>query len=140
MKPTKAQALRYAEVLQEQGDFFKGSLYADACIASAKMWREFAHAEPDMKHPRIQAIISQNARKNIELRIVASLIENPDYELDVIDCEYETSMHVRLRELLKEQAKEIERLREEREWLKGLYKGMCFPLKNPPKVVKGDTA
>jgi len=46
MKPTKAQALRHAEVLQAQGDYFKGSPYADACIASAKMWREFARAEP----------------------------------------------------------------------------------------------
>lgn len=42
----KQQALRHAEVLERQAALYKGSPYGDALLASAKLLRDVANAEP----------------------------------------------------------------------------------------------
>ena len=49
--------------------------------------------EPDMRHPKIQALIGSNARKEIMLRLAEDLLDNPDYEPTAMDMEYWDSLH-----------------------------------------------
>ena len=57
-------------------------------------------AEPDMRHPKIQALIGSKARCQIELMLVEQLIEDPDCDLTSMDMEYWGPMHDRLKEAL----------------------------------------
>lgn len=52
-------------------------------------------AEPDMLHPKIQALIAGQARLKLELHIVESMLQ-PGYEADAIDGEYWTQLHDKL--------------------------------------------
>lgn len=52
-------------------------------------------AGPDMRHPKIQALIGGQARLRIELQIVESMLE-PGWEADAIDGEYWTPLHDKL--------------------------------------------
>jgi hypothetical protein len=49
--------------------------------------------EPDMTHPKIQGLLSANARKSIELRIIEQLLTNPNYKQSGLDAEYWTPLH-----------------------------------------------
>lgn len=56
--------------------------------------------EPNMRHPKIQALISSNARRNIELQLVEQLLDDPDCELTSMDMEYWHGLHDKLRDRL----------------------------------------
>lgn len=56
--------------------------------------------EPNMRHPKIQTLISSNARKNIELQLVQQLLDAPDCELTSMDMEYWHGLHDKLRDRL----------------------------------------
>lgn len=56
--------------------------------------------QPDMRHPKIQALIGSNARKDIEMGLVEQLLEDPTCELTCMDMEYWNSTHDKLREKL----------------------------------------
>jgi hypothetical protein len=56
--------------------------------------------EPDMRHPKIQALIGARARLEIELGLVEQLIEDPNCELTAMDMEYWNGLHDKLREKL----------------------------------------
>lgn len=56
--------------------------------------------EPNMRHPKIQALISSNARRNIELQLVEQLLDDPDCELTSMDMEYWYGLHDKLRDRL----------------------------------------
>lgn len=57
--------------------------------------------EPNMRHPKIQALIGSNARKNIEMSLVEELLdEGPELDLSSMDMEYWNSTHDKLREAL----------------------------------------
>lgn len=57
-------------------------------------------AEPDMRHPKIQALIGGKARREIELRLVEQLLDDPDCDLSAMDMEYWHGLHDKLREKL----------------------------------------
>jgi hypothetical protein len=50
-------------------------------------------AEPDMRHPKIQHLIGMKARREIELRIIESIIDDPEFEAGPLDNDYWTSLH-----------------------------------------------
>jgi hypothetical protein len=56
--------------------------------------------EPNMRHPKIQTLISSNARKNIELQLVEQLLDDPNCELTSMDMEYWHGLHDKLRDRL----------------------------------------
>lgn len=56
--------------------------------------------EPNMRHPKIQALISSNARRNIELQLIEQLLDDPDCELTSMDMEYWHGLHDKLRDRL----------------------------------------
>ena len=56
--------------------------------------------EPDMRHPKIQALIGSNARKNIEMRLIEQVLADPNCDLTSLDMEYWNSTHDKLREKL----------------------------------------
>lgn len=67
-----------------------------------------ALAEPDMRHPKIQALIGGNARKSIEMQLIEQLLdEGPDCELTAMDMEYWNSTHDKLQEALMKQAEPV---------------------------------
>ena len=57
-------------------------------------------AEPDMRHPKIQALIGGKARREIELRLVEQLLDDPDCDLSAMEMEYWHGLHDKLREKL----------------------------------------
>ena len=59
-----------------------------------------ASGEPDMRHPKIQALIGGKARREIELRLVEQLLDDPDCDLSAMDMEYWHGLHDKLREKL----------------------------------------
>ncbi len=61
---------------------------------------EIKAQQPDMRHPKIQALIGSNARKDIEMGLVEQLLEDPTCELTCMDMEYWNSTHDKLREKL----------------------------------------
>lgn len=72
----------------------------------AAMWRAMhdaaptVEAEPNLRHPKIQALIGGKARREIELSLVEQLLEDPNCDLSAVDMEYWNSMHDKLREKL----------------------------------------
>ena len=56
--------------------------------------------EPNMRHPKIQALIGSNARRNIELQLVEQLLDDPDCELTSMEMEYWYGLHDKLRDRL----------------------------------------
>ena len=56
--------------------------------------------EPNMRHPKIQALISSNARRNIELQLIEQLLDDPNCELTSMDMEYWYGLHDKLRDRL----------------------------------------
>jgi hypothetical protein len=75
---------------------------ADKPKTIAEWWAEkqTASGEPDMKHPKIQALIGGKARREIELQIVEQLLDDPDCDLSAMDMEYWHGLHDKLREKL----------------------------------------
>lgn len=64
-------------------------------------WCAARREPPDMRHPKIQALIGSNARKSIELRLVEQLLdEGPDCDLTSMDMEYWHGLHDKLRDRL----------------------------------------
>lgn len=59
-----------------------------------------APQEPDMRHPKIQALIGGKARREIELRLVEQLLDDPDCDLSAMDMEYWHGLHDKLRDAL----------------------------------------
>lgn len=64
-----------------------------------------ASAEPDMRHPKIQALIGANARLKIMLQIIDSMISDDDYEMLATDCDYTTSIHDKVWDLVEQARK-----------------------------------
>lgn len=58
---------------------------ADAALA--------AQSEPDMRHPKIQALIGSRARREIELSIAEALLDDPAHEISGTDGDYWLPMH-----------------------------------------------
>lgn len=52
--------------------------------------------EPNMRHPKIQALIGANARLRIELSLVEQLLDDPNMETTASDMEYWDTLHDRL--------------------------------------------
>jgi hypothetical protein len=69
-------------------------------LAAAQKPVQQPGTEPDMRHPKIQALIGSRARCQIELLLVEQLIEDPDCDLTSMDMEYWGSMHDRLKKAL----------------------------------------
>lgn len=57
-------------------------------------------SEPDMRHPKIQALIGSNARRSIELSLVEQLLEDQNCDLTALDMEYWNGLHDKLLERL----------------------------------------
>ena len=53
--------------------------------------------EPDMQHPKVQAIIGARARLQIELRLIEQLLDDPDFETTASDMEFWGPLHDRLK-------------------------------------------
>lgn len=51
-----------------------------------------AASEPDMRHPKIQNLISQKARREIELSMIERMIDEPDFEYYGSDYDYQTAL------------------------------------------------
>lgn len=56
--------------------------------------------EPDMRHPKIQALIGSRARLSIELSLVEQLLDDPDCDLTALDMEYWNGLHDKLKKRL----------------------------------------
>lgn len=61
-------------------------------------------AEPDMRHPKIQALIGARARCQIALQLVEEILENPRREFTAMDMEHWDGMHDKLMAALDQQA------------------------------------
>ena len=59
-----------------------------------------ASGEPNMRHPKIQALIGAKARREIELRLVEQLLDDPDCAMTSMDMEHWHGLHDKLREKL----------------------------------------
>lgn len=54
--------------------------------------------EPDWKHPKLQSLLSRNARAGIHIAIAKDIIESgSDYDPGMIDGEYSEDWHDQLR-------------------------------------------
>lgn len=88
---------------------------------SCGMPAEPSAAEPDMLHPKIQVLIRQKARLEIERNMVAEIIKDgPDADLYGLS-DYETELHDQLREKLR--APPGDRLRDAERLLRAAYEG-----------------
>jgi len=54
--------------------------------------RRLRDGEPNMRHPKIQALLSAQARYRYELAIIDDLISDPAYEYTGTDCDYQTDL------------------------------------------------
>ena len=63
-------------------------------------------AEPNMRHPKIQALIGGKARAEIELRLVEQLLEDPNFETTPMDMEHWGPLHDKLKAALTAQPAE----------------------------------
>lgn len=59
-----------------------------------------AQQEPNMRHPKIQALIGKNARQHIWMMLVEQLVEDPHFETTAMDMEYWDTLHDKLKEKL----------------------------------------
>jgi len=59
-----------------------------------------AQQEPNMRHPKIQALIGNNARQHIWMMLVEQLVEDPHFETTAMDMEYWDTLHDKLKEKL----------------------------------------
>jgi hypothetical protein len=57
-------------------------------------------ADPDMRHPKIQALIGAKARLAIELSLVEELLEDPNCDIGAMSMEYWGPLHDRLKDAL----------------------------------------
>lgn len=71
-----------------------------AAFVALRQWPEAG--EPDMRHPKIQALLSSRARADIELMLVEQLLEDPNFETTSMEMEHWNGMHDRLKERLTE--------------------------------------
>lgn len=78
----------------------RAALAQPATIAEWWAAKQAASGEPDMRHPKIQALIGGKARREIELRLVEQLLDDPDCDLSAMDMEYWHGLHDKLREKL----------------------------------------
>ena len=53
-----------------------------------------------MRHPKIQALIGNNARQHIWMMLVEQLVEDPHFETTAMDMEYWDTLHDKLKEKL----------------------------------------
>ena len=63
-------------------------------------------AEPNMRHPKIQALIGGKARAEIELGLVEQLLEDPNFETTPMDMEHWGPLHDKLKAALTAQPAE----------------------------------
>ena len=56
-------------------------------------------SEPDMRHPKIQALIGAKARREIEIRIAEDLLDDPKHEISGTEGDYWYSLHDKIVEL-----------------------------------------
>ena len=54
--------------------------------------RALRAGEPNMRHPKIQHLISQKARQSIELNMIDRMIDEPDFEYSGSDYDYQTNL------------------------------------------------
>lgn len=58
---------------------------------------------PDFRHPKIQALLGENARLRYELSLVEQILkEGADADFTAGDFEYLTNLHYRLLEVMRE--------------------------------------
>lgn len=105
---SNTEALRTAaqqalEAMQYTGmDVGKFNRINAACRALREaLAQPAASGEPDMRHPKIQALIGGKARREIELRLVEQLLDDPDCDLSAMDMEYWHGLHDKLKDKLK---------------------------------------
>jgi hypothetical protein len=100
---THTEALRLAVARLEdilKGDDGQAWKEAEKAMPILRAALATPSGEPDMRHPKVQALIGSNARKNIELQLVEQLLDNPDCDLSAMDMEYWHGLHDKLREKL----------------------------------------
>lgn len=56
-------------------------------------------SDPDWKHPKLQALLSAKARLQIEMCIANDLLDDPQFEGDMLTGEYWTDLHDKIRKL-----------------------------------------
>lgn len=88
---------------QGDPDAQRAGLFARAA-AEIRGLQAPAASEPDMRHPKIQRLIGSKARREIELRLVEALLDDPEFETSAIDMEYWNSLHDKLKEALTKNA------------------------------------
>jgi hypothetical protein len=103
--PTLIPALRAALAQKQEPVAWQavgGSIWAHKTSEDDRPLYAAPHpaGEPDMRHPKIQALIGGKARREIELRIVEQLLDDPNCELTSMDMEYWHGLHDKLREKL----------------------------------------
>ena len=82
--------------------------YKHGAWAAAPQQAAPAQPEPDMRHPKIQALIGSRARYQIEMQLIEQLAEDPNFETTSMDMEYWGPLHDRLKEALTKQAAQPE--------------------------------
>lgn len=83
------------------GQYRKGNVeFAWCAWAAARAALSEQPCEPDMRHPKIKALIGSNARRSIELSLVEQLLDDPDCDLTALDMEYWNGLHDKLLERL----------------------------------------
>ena len=66
------------------------TLHDDGCFTAQVLAEQ---AQPDMRHPKIQALIGSKARREIELRIAEDLLDDPAHEISGTDGDYWLPLH-----------------------------------------------
>jgi hypothetical protein len=84
-------------------------------------------AAPDMSHPKIQALLGDNARKAIELQIIEAMLED-GYEASWPDGEYWTPLHDKLQQRLS--APPVTRLQDAERLLRECLEDLDFESSN----------
>lgn len=86
--------------------------------------------EPDMRHPKIQALIGGRARLAIQLQLVEQLLEDPNFETTSIDMEHWGPLHDKLKAALTAQI--VEELQALCDRLSDILTRTAAALKGPP--------
>jgi hypothetical protein len=79
------------ENMEANADFIAAANPATILALIAEV-RSLRAGEPNMRHPKIQAILSSRARYQIELSLIESLIDDPEYEYTPTDHDYTTAL------------------------------------------------
>jgi hypothetical protein len=93
------------QMIEGRNKFARITCRACGAMCPEENWNRRAalaaqRAEPDMRHPKIQALIGKNARQHIWMMLVEQLVEDPNFETTAMDMEHWDTLHDKLKEKL----------------------------------------